>query len=294
MRTMISLSNETSTNKLEVVRSSISISQRFEISGDAINKTFRNYKTAVEETVKDNLSLLDELPPLKNLSIEELKEHFKKMLEDDLKKDLVFEKSVEIQRYANDIWTYVDSYFREIFEYHNSVRREVDSKIFDVCRMFFNSDMPLCFLKTMENALLIQKDYLDVYDRRIRKERLNLLVSRNNRRKFEKLCENHNRWVMPFTERLDKIERTWIKLFWYVDFSNSAAVNDIFRVKTIKSSNIDMKVVQEFISDLQKQTQEIERLIEPMIEFRLFTSYEDNSGARTIRKVMELLNITEG
>lgn len=291
---MISLSSEISADRLEVIRSGISASQLFEVSGDVINKALKDYKAAIEETVKENLSLLDELPPLKTLCIEELKESMKKMLEDDLKKDSVFEKSVEIQRYVNDMWTYVNSYFREIFEYHNSVRRELDSKIFAVCRMFFNSDLPLSFLKTMENALLIQKDYLDVYDKRIRKERLELLVSRNNRKKFERLCDTHNRWVNPFIERLNKIERMWIKLFWYVDFSNSATVDDVFRVKNINSNNLDMKVVQEFIGDLQKQIQEMERLIEPMVEFRCFTLYEDNSGARAIRKIMELLSTTEG
>jgi len=291
---MISISNQKSADKLEFVRSSISLPQRFEIESDTINKAFKDYKAAIAETVEENLRLLDEMPPLKTLHVEDLKKHFRKMVADDLEQNHVFEKSVEIGKYAADIWTYVRSYFREIFEYHDNVRKRLDSGIFDTCRMFFKSDLPLLFLTTMEDAILIQKDYLDIYDKRIRKERLGLLTSRNDRRKFNALCDAHNSWIKPFTERIDNLDRTRIKLFWYIDFSNSASVDEVFRVKTVRSSVLDMKIIQGFIDDLRKQTQEIETLIAPKMEFSPFLSYEDNSGARSIRKIMELVNIPEG
>jgi bacterioferritin (cytochrome b1) len=291
---MISLSNEKNVNELEVVRRSIPFSQSFQVEGDTINKAFEDYKTAIAKTVETNLSLLEELPPLKNLQIEDLKQHLKKMVETDLKEDDAFEKSVEINRYVGNMWKYVDSYFREIFKFHDEVKEDLDSQIFDVSRMYFNSDLPLLFLTTIEDAILIEKDYLDTYDKRIHKEHAQLLFNRNNRKKFEQLCDNHNRWIKPFSERVEKLERTRIKFFWYVDFSNSATVDEIFKVKTIRFSALDTKTFRAFIDDLRKQIHEMEMLIGPERQFSLFTSYEENGGAASIRKIMELIDSPEG
>jgi|GEM_PF-3502036 len=290
----MSLSNEKISDNLELVRRSIPFPQRFEYEGDTINKTFKDYKTAIIDTVNVNLKLLDELPPLKTLNIEDVKKRLRKIVEDMLKQDPVFEKSVEIGRYADDIWKYIESYFREIFEYHDSIRKHLDSEIFDVCRMFFNSDLPMLFLTTIEDAILIEKDYLDAYDKLIHKERLKLLLSRNNRKKFKQLCDAHNRWIKPFTERMDKLEQTRTRLFWYTDFNNSATVDEIFKVKSIRSNALDMEIIQGFIDDLRKQVKEMETLIAPKMQFSFFMSYEKNIGARSIRKIMELANVPEG
>lgn len=290
----MSLSSEKSSGNLELFRRSIPFPQRLEYEGDTINRALKDYKTAITETVNHNLKLLDELPPLKTLNIDDVRKRLMKIVEDNLKKDPVFEKSVEISGYADDIWKYVDSYFREIFEYHDSIRKQLDSEIFDICRMFFNSDLPMPFLTTNEDAILIQNDYLDAYDKLIRKERLKLLLSRNNRKKFEKLCDAHNRWGKPFTERMDKLEYTRIKLFWYTDFNNSATIDEIFKIKSIRSSALDMETIQNFIDDLRKQIKEMEAIIAPKMEVSLFTSYEKDIGARSIRKIMELENVPRG
>lgn len=290
----MSLSSKESSGNLELFKRSIPFPQRLAYEGDTINRALKDYKTAITETVNVNLKLLDELPPLKTLNIGDVRKRLMKIVEDNLKKDPVFEKSVEIGRYADDIWKYVDSYFREIFEYHDSVRKQLNSEIFDVCRMFFNSDLPMSFLTTIEDAILIQKDYLDVYAKLTRKEHLKLLLSRNNRKRFEKLCDAHNRWGKPFTERMDKLEHTRIKLFWYTDFNNSATIDEIFKVKSIRSSALDMGTIQNFIDDLRKQIKETEAIIAPKMEVSLYTSYEKDIGARSIRKIMELENVPRG
>ncbi len=287
---MLSLSTEVNTDKLELVKSGILFPQSFENEGDNINKTLQDYKSAIADTVTTNLSLLDELPPLKNLQIEDLKKYLGKRVEDNLKKDPVFEKAVELYRYVNDISRYVTKYFREIFDHHDNLRKEFDSKLFDTSRLYFNSDLPLSFLTAIEDAILIEKDYLEVYDRHIRKEHIQLLLSRNNKRKFERLCDAHNRWIEPFEKKIERLVRSRIKLFWYVDFSNSATVDEIFKVKPIKSSALDMSVVLKFIEDLRAQIHEIETLIEHELKFSFFTSYEGSSGARSIRKIMELVS----
>ncbi len=286
---MISLSNEIDADKLELVKRRIPFPQSFETEDDTINKAFEDYKTAIANTVETNLSLLDELPPLKKFQIEDLKRHLKTIVEDDLKEDPVFEKSVEIHKYVSDMWKYVASYFKQIFDHHSNLRKELDSELFDASRMYFNSDLPLSYLTTIEDAILIEKDYLETYEKRIRKERAQLLFSRDNRMKFERICDAHNRWIKPFTTRIEKLQRARIKLFWYVDFSNSATVDEIFQVKTIKSTALDMKIVQDFMEDINKQIHGIETLIEHEVQFSPFTSYAGNSGARSIRKIMELV-----
>jgi hypothetical protein len=288
---MLSLGSSRSSDKPEIVRRTIVFPQRFEVTGDAISKALEDYKTAIAETVKANLDLLDELPSLKTLHTEELKEFLQKAVEDDLKRDLVFEKSVELQRYMNDMWRYVDSYFKEVFNHHANLKDQTDADIFAVSRMFFNSDLPVSFLKTIENSLLTEKDYIDIYDKRIRRERLDLLVNRNNRRKFEKICDVHNRWIDPFVSRLKNLDRTRVKIIWYVDFNNSDKIEDIFKDKAINSSRIDTHILQNAIDDLQKLTYEIGRLVEANMEFHPFASYEGTDSVRTIRRIMDLLSL---
>jgi hypothetical protein len=290
---MESLRSEKISDRLNIARSFVT-PELYDSIGNQINKDFQDYKAAIAETVSHNLQLLDELPPLRNLSLNELKEHFKKLLEGDLKKDTLFERSVEIKKYVSNISKYVVDYFRKVFDHNNDCKERLNSDIFDTCRMFFNSDLPLSYLTAVENAILIQRDFLDVYEKLLHKERLELLLSKNNRKKFKRLCSNHNKWVDQFGTKIDEIESIRIKLFWYIDFSNSKTVEDIFKVKTIKSSSLDMKVLQDFTSSLQRLTNEVELLIQPKIEFKPIISYEDNSGTRAIRKIMELLSIAEG
>jgi len=265
--------------------------QRFEITDAPISEALKDYKTAIEETVKANLDLLDELPPPNTFHIEELKEFLKKAVEDDLRRDLVFEKSVELHKYMKDMWTSVDSYFQEVFDHHVNLKNQVDTDIFSISRMFLNSDLPISFLKAIENSLVAEKDYIDIYDKRIRRERLELLVNRNNRRKFERICDTHNRWIAPFTSRLENLDRTRVKMIWYVDFNNSDKIENIFKDKMIKSSRINMQILQKFIDDLEKLTHEIDGLVEANMEFHPFTSREDTDSTRTVRRIMDLLSL---
>ncbi|WP_287585375.1 hypothetical protein [Candidatus Borrarchaeum sp.] len=290
---MQSLGSEKISDRLNISRSYVT-PELYDSGGNQINKDFQDYKTAIAETVSHNLQMLDELPPLRNLSLNELKEHFKKLLEDDLKKDTLFEKSVEIKKYVSNISKYVANYFRNVFDHNNNCKKRLNSDILDNCRMFFNSDLPLSYLTAVENAILVQRDFLDIYEKLLHKERLELILNKNNRKKFSRLCSNHNKWVDQFDTKIDELESIRIKLFWYIDFSNSKTVDDILKVKNIKSSALDMKVLQDFTISLRRRTNELEMLIEPKIEFKPIVSYEDNSGTRAIRKVMELLSTAEG
>jgi hypothetical protein len=55
-----------------------------------------------------------------------------------------------------------------------------------------------------------------------------------------------------------------------------------------------MTAIQDLMNKLKKETDKMEGSIESSMEFKPYTSFEDNSGARAIRKIMELLSTTEG
>ena len=267
---------------------SASISEWVE-KGNTVKESFEDYKVAIAQTIECNMKLLDELPPLKSLSIEEIKAHLQKKIEENLKDDEEFEKAVEIYRYTRSLNNHLKSYFSEIFKHHENLKNRMNSDIFEICRLYFNSDLPLSFLKIMEASILTQRDYLDIFDRQISKEQIKLLTYRSNRPKFIKLCEQHNKWIAPFNKRLDKIESLQVKIIWYVDFSNCQTVNDLFKTKAIQSSNLDLTALKKLMDELDKLIKETEALIEPKLEFTPLVSYGDSNSARAIRKIVELL-----
>jgi hypothetical protein len=257
--------------------------------GDQVKKAFGDYQSAITETIESNLKLLDELPPIKTLKIEDIKTQFRKIY-CALQKDKIFEKEVEISGYKKSLNLHLNSYFSQIFKHHENRRKQINTNLFDLCRLYFNSDLPLTFLKVFETAEYLHKDYLDILDRIISREQIKLITYRNNRLKFEKICQQHNKWVTPFDERFDKIESLRIKLIWYVDFCNCKTIDDILKKKEIKISNIDLQALKDLMKDLDTLNKETEALIEPKLEFKPKHSADDNS-ANVIKKIVTLLQM---
>jgi len=280
-------------NELNIGRSVLTSPMLYGFDNAAIGEDLKRYKSALESRIADNLKLVDELPPLKYLSKAKIRKYLRKKIKDDLQKDKLFEKSVEIDKYAGNIAQHLQAYYREIFDYHLGVKERLDSGILDACRMYFNSDLPLRFLKALENSILIEKDFVDIYDKRLRREKLRLISYRANRKKFERLCSLHNMWIEPFEKLLKESTSTRRKLFWYVDFSNSKTLKDIFRVKKIEVASTDIKIIEGYVECLENLTQDMGLLVEKNIEFQPIEKYDTEDGSRTIREVMDLLNATE-
>ena len=287
---MLSLPNTERAYFQKIIRDDISYPLKF----SNIEEAFKDFKTCLSETVITNLDLLDEVPLHTDFQVEELKEYLKSEIESDLTKDPLFEKSVEIGRYAENMFKSIESYFREIFGFHEALVRKLHSGIFSVSKMFLNSNLPLPFVKAISDSLLAEMDYVDVFDKEIRKERLDLIVHRNNRRKFERICDLHNLWVTHFVQRRSRMEHDRIKLIWYVDFNNSASVKEVFKDKFFKLSSLDKPVLYSFIRGLQEQVQEMEKLNSTKMEWLAFLPYEIDNGTRTIVKMMQLLDQHEG
>ena len=289
MRLMLSLPNVERASFSKIVRDDISLPLKF----SGLDEALRDLKTCIAETVGNNLDLLDEVPLRENLR-EELREYLKRDIENHLMKDTLFEKSVEIGRYSRNMFKSIESYFREIFRFHEELKKDLHSDIFSVSKMFLNSDLPLPFMKTINDSLLAEMDYIDVFDKEIRKERLDLLANLNHQKKFERICDAHNLWVNRFDERRSKMERDRVKLIWYVDFNNSSSVDKIFKDKIIKLGSLDKQILYGFIGDLQKHVHEMTKLNSAKMEYLSFLPHETDDGTRTITKMMQLLNQYQG
>lgn len=270
----------------KIVRNDMAFPSQFE----SINDAFKDYKTAISETIETNLSLLDEVPLPRNLSRDDLREFFKKDIESDLKQDPLFEKAVEIGRYSKNMLDKMGSYFKEIFGFHEKLKQGLYSEIFYVSKMFLNSNLPLSFAKAIKDSTLVEKDYVDIFDREIRREQRDLLRNRSNKPKFEKVCDSHNAWIKAFQETQRKIGRERTKLIWYVDFNNSTTLDEVFKPKFIRTNLLDKAILQDFTCSLQKHAQEMERLNTSRTEFHPFSPSETSSEARTILEIMQIIN----
>lgn len=262
----------------------------FPLQFNTVNKDFKDFKTAISANVETNLDLLNEIPLPKNLDREELRELFRKEITSDLEKDVLFEKSVELHKYTKNMYEFMDSYFREIFDYYEQRKKEQFIDMFCVSKMFLNSDLPMAFEFSVEDSILTEIDYIEIFTKRIKQERLSLLRHRNNRTKFKRVCDSHNVWIDRFRETSTQMEHDRVKLIWYVDFNNSASLNEILKDKTIKMKLLDKETLFNFINTLQNQVHQMEKLNASMTEPYSFLPFEIDDGTKTIRKIMQLLS----
>lgn len=261
----------------------------FPLQFNKTNYDLEDYKTAISRTVENNLTLLKEIPIPMNFDLSQLREFLECRIKSDLNNDLLFEKSVEIGKYAKDMGQFMNSYFNEIFIFHEQLKKDLQLDLFFISRMFLDSDLPMQFMKAVGDSILVEGDYIEVFDKRIRKEHLDLLVNRNNRPRFDRICESHNRWAGASSERLDRIERTRVKLIWYVDLNNSSSLDEIFKRKIIKTGCLDRKVLLSLVQELRDQTDEMARLNTSLTESFPIPSYLDQDGARAMLKMIKII-----
>ena len=285
MNFMLSLGEMEKASLPKIIHNGTSLPLQF----GTINKDFEDFKTAISKVIENNLSLLDEIPLPKNLKIEKLRERFRNQIKSDLQKDTLFEKAVELRGYAENMYEKMDSYFREIFDYYEERQKNLSSDIFCASKMFLNSDLPMPFLRSIEDSLLAEKDYIQIYTKRIHNERLSLLRYLNNLLKFKRVCDSHNIWAAKFRNELIELERLRIKLIWYVDFNNSANLNEIFEDKIIRMRLLDASILFDFIDKLENQVYKMEKLNASMAEPSSFLPLEIDDGTRAIRNMMQLL-----
>jgi hypothetical protein len=268
-----------------IVRRDLSLVSGFNCE---VVEAFKDYRAAISETVRYNLELLEEIPLPKSLSLDALKEFFKKDIPSELSKDTTFEKTVEVSKYASNISQYLGSYFREIFALNGKLMGKMNQGLFHFSKIFLNSDLPISFLRTVERSILVHKDYIAFFDKEIRKEHRELIIYRSNRRKFDRVCDAHNKWAALLEEKSERIDRERTKLFWYIDFNNSNCIDEIFADKFIKMELLDKEVLGKYIENLQKFTTDLEELNYSRASVEPLPATKVSDGAKAILSLMKL------
>jgi hypothetical protein len=248
------------------------------------------YKDAISKTIESNIELLKELPPPKNFTLDDLLTHFKKKMKCDLEKDTLFEKSVEVSRYANSMYETMDKYYREIYGLHTSTKKRNSVFLLELSKYFLNSDLDENFLRVFSDSILVSDDYLDLYDSRIKKERQNLVFHKNNISKFERVCTNHNNWVKGFQEKLSLTTRNRVKLLWYVEMNNSNSVEELFKDKFIKTVFLDGSILEGLFEALEKSTTDLEALVTKNASLYSLCSVNVDDSMKTFTSVMDLVD----
>lgn len=282
---MEAITNIAVTPQTRIVRRDLSLVSGF---NNEIDGSFKDYKTAVAETVKHNLGILEEIPLPQTLPLDELKEFFKKDIASVLSKDTTFEKAVQVQKYASNISQYLGSYFREIFELGRKLIEEANQDLFFFSRLFLNSNLPISFLRAVERSLLANKDFIAFFAKQIRREHRELIIYRSNQRKFDRVIDAHNKWAAVFGQKREKISRERTKLDWYVDFNNSSNLGEVFKEKFIKIELLDKKILDSFIANLLELTVELENLNYSRALFEPLPTDEVSDGTKAILSLMKL------
>lgn len=257
---------------------------------DAVANDFKIFKKSVAKTIKNNLDLLKELPPPKNFSLEELRVFLKKGIKTELEKDPLFEQTVEVGKYASSMLFSMEKYFKNIFRVDKENKERNCQDIFNISKGFLNSNLPDSFLEIISMSYYIENDFTDLFDKRIRKEHLGLIATKNNETKFERLCEEHNQWVIEFTNKVNSIGRNRTKLVWYVDINNSKTLEELFKDKIIKIEEIDEGVLNKLIEALKKDIFELELLLTKNSDLPCILQIGNDDSIKAISEMMEILH----
>lgn len=254
-----------------------------------LSESFKEYKEGQTEILKDNLKLLNEIPLNEDFK-KELIKFFKKGIIESLDNDPLYEKSIEIGSYASNLSRKLHIYFKEIFEFNEELKKKLNAELLHTSKLFLNSNLPFSFLDAVNESILAEIDFIDVYTKEISKERRDLIVTLRNRRKFERICKNHNSWSTTFIKKRDNLEHSKLKLIWYVDFNNSTKVDEVFKEKQISIECLDQTVLNEFIGDLVEQIDEMEKLNFSLIRFADLINSEINEPTKAMLDLIETLS----
>jgi len=214
-------------------------------------------ETGLSTIINDNLEILKTVTMPKHLDINEVSGLLQKIIENEVKNDPLHDVSVRLSKYANDFYNKMESYFAEIHNYEENIRKNLRSCAFANTKEYVISNIPPSYIREVTLSILTEAKYSEMFDYRIRRERLKLIRVRKNIVKFKKVCDEHNHWVDVLHSALAPMIDSRIRLTWYVDFHSSETAQEIFEMKKLKRSNLDDEHFFGLLLDLGKKTQEL-------------------------------------
>lgn len=196
-------------------------------------------ETEVSTIIDDNLKILRTLTMPKQLDLKEVSDFLRKTIKDEVEKDPLHEVSVRLTKYAQDFFMKMEKYFAEIYNFESHGRENLVARVFANTKEFVVSDVPSSYIRELTLSFFTQKKYSEMFVYRIQREQIRLITVRHDMQKFKKVCEEHNKWVDLLHSKLIPMVEARCRLAWYVDLQNSQKVEDLFKIKKLKRSNLD-------------------------------------------------------
>ena len=248
-------------------------------------------QTELSTVIDDNLKLLKTVQLPNDMRFKEVSKLLKKIIKEDMEKDPLHDVAVKLSKYAKDFYKKMELYFDGIFDYNEKIKESLESNLFYMSKEYVMSDLSASYIRTLTLAYLTESKYLDVFNFRIRRERLKLTGVRNNRTKFKRICDEHNRWVDFLHSSLAPMKDSRLRLLWYVDLSNCRTVKEAFKIKELRKSNLDEEQFFGLLLDVQQKTEQIRKSLIEMNR-NTFQVAQDRKDPTVdlLCNVMEIMN----
>jgi len=248
-------------------------------------------ETDIESVVNDNIRILDLIRLPERFDRKAIVTFLEDLIRKDFENDPLHKQAVELDKYAKDFHRYMQRYFDKIFDYHNKLKEDLLGYVFGASNFYLKSDFPPSFARTLTFSLLTECRFIDLYNRKIRRERLALITNYNNRTKFKRVCDIHNSWVDPLSSAIERITEMRVGLIWYVDFTHSKTLEEIFKPKKLKKSLLDEEYFFGMLVNIQRETYQFRRALVNLSKetFSTFPSREDPT-VNMLCSVMETMS----
>lgn len=247
-------------------------------------------ETDIAPVIEDNVRILDSIRLPSHFDRNTLAKFLDQLIRKELEKDTLHKQAVQLNKYAKDFRTYMRQYFDRIFDFHENLKKDLVNNVFGASHSYLKSDFPPSFARTFTFSLLTECRFIDIFNMRIRRERLALRTYYNNRKKFRNLCDAHNIWVDPLDSLISKIDETRVGLIWYVEFTHSKTLEEIFKPKPLKKSLLDEEYFFGMLVSLQQQTYQFRQELTKLSKetFAISTSRK-NSTVDMLCSIMETM-----
>jgi hypothetical protein len=257
---------------------------------NALTNDFEYYKKYLALTVESNIELFKQLPKPAHFDWEDLLAHMEIEIRKKLERNKIFEDTVELSKYAYSMLFSMDKFYQKIAMVSKQSKELNVQDIVGFSKDFLNSDLPDCFLAIVTRSFLVENDFSDFYQRHIDREKTKLIATKNNRLKFERLCETHNQWAKVFTKKVLEISRNRAKLVWYIDVNNSKTFDELFKEKQVSMANLDADILQHFMEIIERETNALELLLVDPELSRRFISIGETESVLTITKMINIID----